>query len=85
MAQEIITIVQASDRIIWMQLEGQDLIGINYMQGAGDLEHFEDFKKNDELLMETIHKLIDYPLFKYMNYINRIDEIIWLHQRLISD
>lgn len=77
-------IVEHSDRIIYIEENESELYGVNFMQGAGDLEYFErdGFAQNDEKLFKFVKSMIDYPMFKHMSFIEKIDEIIWLHIRL---
>lgn len=76
-SQEIIAIIPDSDRIIYMIWNEQELIALNYMQGASDIEHFDEHKKNDEKLLKFVQNRIDEGRYAHDNIISRIDQLLW--------
>jgi hypothetical protein len=84
-SQEYIIIAENYDMIIYLIINDQEIIAVNWMFGAGDLEHFGDYKKNNPLLREFIERMWDYPLFKDLNMVQKLAELINIHVRLITD
>lgn len=78
--QEII-VIEKSDRIILVVFNGDgDVIGINFMQGAGDYEHFVG-DKNYNIVNEKLTKFY-HTTKQYLSgdtYYEKIDQACWMY------
>tara|TARA_R110002051_G_scaffold194811_1_gene263025 strand:- start:705 stop:1244 length:540 start_codon:yes stop_codon:yes gene_type:complete len=68
-----------NDRIIYIERDKYNtIIGLNCMQGADDIEHFEPFKENDHLMLEFYNEFKYDKEYKNIAEIEKVNKIIWL-------
>lgn len=71
---------EPNDRILYIERNhGGEIIGLNCMQGADDIEQFDFFKKNDEIMMKFYNEVSTNEEFKNMTEIEKVNKIIWLY------
>lgn len=71
--------VNLSDRLIYIEYgDENEVVGLNYMQGADDYDHFKPFMKNDPDILEFFKVMERAKLLRDKNLIQKIEEAIWL-------
>jgi len=72
-----------NDRNIYILLDGKnDIIELNFMQGYDDLPAL--IKVNDKKVLDFYNKFKENPLFKGLDRIKKINQILWLYLDIID-
>ena len=76
-----IYISERDDRIIYIERDilNEKIIALNFMQGADDMEYFEEYKKNDAELLKKYEAFIKQfkPYLKEECELEIINDFFW--------